>query len=220
MTLSPVQPVSLSEFYVNGDVLIHESAIVAPGAILKAAPDSRIIIGAGACVGMGTILNAYQGVISIGAGAILGTGVLIVGHGEIGANACIGSTTTIYNASIAAETIVPSGSLIGDTSRQLTIEVAAEEIVREPSLEPEPVTDEDPWQQEPPIPEEPSIEVELEIQPPASTASEPAAPVVGKVYINQLLFTHSRNAVILTGRIKTVLHQENREEESRIRQEN
>jgi carbon dioxide concentrating mechanism protein CcmN len=180
MTLSPVQPVSLSEFYVNGDVLIHESAIVAPGAILKAAPDSRIIIGAGACVGMGTILNAYQGVISIGAGAILGTGVLIVGHGEIGANACIGSTTTIYN---------PSGSLIGDTSRQLTIEVAAEAIAREPVPEPVPMTDEDLWQEEPPIPEEPSIEVELEIQPPASTASEPAAPVVGKVYINQLLFT-------------------------------
>jgi carbon dioxide concentrating mechanism protein CcmN len=89
---------------------------------------------------MGTILTAYQGVIAIGAGAILGTGVLIVGRGEIGENACIGSTTTIFNASVAAMSIVPSGSLIGDTSRQITIEVSAtrSEPERPPLPQPNP----------------------------------------------------------------------------------
>ncbi len=204
MSLPPVQPISRSEFYVNGDVTIHESAIVAPGVILRAAPNSQIIIGAGACLGMGTILTAYQGVIAIGAGAILGTGVLMVGQGEIGENACIGSTTTIFNASVAAMSLVPSGSLIGDTSRQITIEVSAtpSEPERPPLPEPQPVVSQvspvpsmeevvaetvaSPWDSE---------EMGAEASPPetreqASTTNRPnQASVVGKVYINQLLVT-------------------------------
>lgn len=204
MSLPPVQPISRSEFYVNGDVTIHESAIVAPGVILRAAPNSQIIIGAGACLGMGTILTAYQGVIAIGAGAILGTGVLMVGQGEIGENACIGSTTTIFNASVAAMSLVPSGSLIGDTSRQITIEVSAtpSEPERPPLPEPQPVVSQvspvpsmeevvaetvaSPWDSE---------EMVAEASPPetreqASTTNRPnQASVVGKVYINQLLVT-------------------------------
>jgi carbon dioxide concentrating mechanism protein CcmN len=204
MSLPPVQPISRSEFYVNGDVTIHESAIVAPGVILRAAPNSQIIIGAGACLGMGTILTAYQGVIAIGAGAILGTGVLVVGRGEIGENACVGSTTTIFNASVAAMSLVPSGSLIGDTSRQITIEVSAtpSEPERPPLPEPQPVVSQvspvpsveevvaetvaSPWDSE---------EMVAEASPPetreqASTTNRPnQASVVGKVYINQLLVT-------------------------------
>jgi carbon dioxide concentrating mechanism protein CcmN len=204
MSLPPVQPISRSEFYVNGDVTIHESAIVAPGVILRAAPNSQIIIGAGACLGMGTILTAYQGVIAIGAGAILGTGVLMIGQGEIGENACIGSTTTIFNASVAAMSLVPSGSLIGDTSRQITIEVSAtpSEPERPPLPEPQPVVSQvspvpsveeavaetvaSPWDSE---------EMVAEASPPetreqASTTNRPnQASVVGKVYINQLLVT-------------------------------
>ncbi|MCA2718078.1 MULTISPECIES: carbon dioxide concentrating mechanism protein [Microcystis] len=204
MSLPPVQPISRSEFYVNGDVTIHESAIVAPGVILRAAPNSQIIIGAGACLGMGTILTAYQGVIAIGAGAILGTGVLVVGRGEIGENACIGSTTTIFNASVAAMSLVPSGSLIGDTSRQITIEVSAtpSEPEKPPLPEPQPVVSQvspvpsveevvaetvaSPWDSE---------EMVAEASPPetreqASTTNRPnQASVVGKVYINQLLVT-------------------------------
>lgn len=190
MSLPPVQPISRSEFYVNGDVTIDESAIVAAGVILRAAPNSRIIIGAGACLGMGTILNAYQGVIAIGAGAILGTGVLIVGRGEIGENACIGSTTTIFNASVAAMSIVPSGSLIGDTSRQITIEVSAtrSEPERPPLPQPEPVVSQ--------VSPDPSVEEMVAVASPAetreqaSTTNQPnQASVVGKVYINQLLVT-------------------------------
>ena len=204
MSLPPVQPISRSEFYVNGDVTIHESAIVAPGVILRAAPNSQIIIGAGACLGMGTILTAYQGVIAIGAGAILGTGVLMVGQGEIGENACIGSTTTIFNASVAAMSIVPSGSLIGDTSRQITIEVSAtpSELERPPLPEPQPVVSQvspvpsveevvsetvaSPWDGEETVAEASPAET----REPASTTNRPnQASVVGKVYINQLLVT-------------------------------
>ncbi|GBF55785.1 carboxysome protein CcmN [Microcystis sp. 0824] len=204
MSLPPVQPISRSEFYVNGDVTIHESAIVAPGVILRAAPNSQIIIGAGACLGMGTILTAYQGVIAIGAGAILGTGVLVVGRGEIGENACIGSTTTIFNASVAAMSLVPSGSLIGDTSRQITIEVSAtpSEPERPPLPEPEPVVSQvspvpsmeevvaetvaSPWDNEEMVAEASPAET----REPASTTNRPnQASVVGKVYINQLLVT-------------------------------
>lgn len=196
MSLPPVQPISRSEFYVNGDVTIDESAIVAPGVILRAAPNSQIIIGAGACLGMGTILTAYQGVIAIGAGAILGTGVLVVGRGEIGENACIGSTTTIFNASVAAMSLVPSGSLIGDTSRQITIEVSATPSEPQPvvsQVSPVPSVEEavaetvvSPWDSE---------EMVAEASPPetreqASTTNRPnQASVVGKVYINQLLVT-------------------------------
>jgi carbon dioxide concentrating mechanism protein CcmN len=153
---------------------------------------------------MGTILTAYQGVIAIGAGAILGTGVLVVGRGEIGENACIGSTTTIFNASVAAMSLVPSGSLIGDTSRQITIEVSAtpSEPERPPLPEPQPVVSQvspvpsveevvaetvaSPWDSE---------EMVAEASPPetreqASTTNRPnQASVVGKVYINQLLVT-------------------------------
>jgi carbon dioxide concentrating mechanism protein CcmN len=204
MSLPPVQPISRSEFYVNGDVTIHESAIVAPGVILRAAPNSQIIIGAGACLGMGTILTAYQGVIAIGAGAILGTGVLVVGRGEIGENACIGSTTTIFNASVAAMSLVPSGSLIGDTSRQITIEVSAtpSEPERPPLPEPQPVVSQvspvpsveevvaetvaSPWDGEETVAEASPAET----REPASTTNRPnQASVVGKVYINQLLVT-------------------------------
>jgi len=196
MSLPPVQPISRSEFYVNGDVTIDESAIVAPGVILRAAPNSQIIIGAGACLGMGTILTAYQGVIAIGAGAILGTGVLVVGRGEIGENACIGSTTTIFNASVAAMSLVPSGSLIGDTSRQITIEVSATPSEPQPvvsQVSPVPSVEEvvsetvaSPWDGEETVAEASPAET----REPASTTNRPnQASVVGKVYINQLLVT-------------------------------
>jgi carbon dioxide concentrating mechanism protein CcmN len=155
---------------------------------------------------MGTILTAYQGVIAIGAGAILGTGVLIVGQGQIGENACIGSTTTIFNASVAAMSIVPSGSLIGDTSRQITIDVEAIAPEPEPpSLpKPEPVVSQvspvptveeiaaetvaSPWDAE-------EIVVETVANPPqttekaSTTVPDNQTSVVGKVYINQLLVT-------------------------------
>lgn len=119
MHLPLLPPLSNSQVYVKGDVSIDDSAAIAPGAILQADPDSKIIIAAGVCIGMGTILHAHQGTIEVETGATLGAGVLVVGKGKIGANACIGSTTTILNSNVKSWQIVPPGSLLGDKTRQI-----------------------------------------------------------------------------------------------------
>ena len=117
MYLPPLQPLVNSEIRLDGEVEIHPSASIAPGVILKAAPNSRIVIGPDVCLGMGVILSAYNGSIELEAGVTLGSGVLIVGSSKIGANACIGTITTIFNTSIAAMRVINPGSIIGDRSR-------------------------------------------------------------------------------------------------------
>jgi len=71
MHLSPLQPISNSHFYVGGNVIIH-SAAIAPGVLLQADPESQIIIAAGVCVGMGTILHAHAGILEVESGANIG----------------------------------------------------------------------------------------------------------------------------------------------------
>jgi len=115
----PLPLSSHSHVYVQGDVTIDPSAVISSGVILRANPESKMIIAAGVCIGAGSILHADQGTLEIETGVNLGTGVLIVGHGTIGANACIGSLTTIWNASIERLTVVPAGSVVGDAGRQV-----------------------------------------------------------------------------------------------------
>lgn len=206
MYLPPVKPFSNSDIFVSGDVTIHESAVVAPGTILQAAPDSRIVIGAGVCVGMGVILNAYEGIIELEDGAILGAGVLLIGKGKIGNNACIGASSTILNASIDSMAVLPAGSLIGDTSRQIAILPEAESIdLSQPptptdeisTLEKEnhPEIEADLWTAEAEIETEETspVEQEIEVQTNSIESEEKtqpsSSPVVGQVYINQLLVT-------------------------------
>ena len=117
MYLPPLQPINNTEIRICGDVDIHPSASIAPGAILQASADSRIVIGADACIGMGTIISAYNGEIEIASGVTLGSGVLIVGSGKVGSNACIGTATTIFNCSVKAMEVVEPGSILGDRSR-------------------------------------------------------------------------------------------------------
>lgn len=116
----PQLPLSSNyHLYVQGDVRIDPSAVISSGVILQADPDSTIIISANVCIGTGSILHADQGTLEVEVGANLGAGVLIVGQGKIGANACIGSLTTIYNGSIEPRQVIPSASLLGDTGRQI-----------------------------------------------------------------------------------------------------
>jgi carbon dioxide concentrating mechanism protein CcmN len=105
--------------YISGEVNIHKSAVLAPGVILQAAANSKIIIGPGVCIGMGSILQVNEGILEVEAGANLGAGFLMVGPGKIGANACIGAATTVFNSSVAPEQVIPSGSVLGDNSRQI-----------------------------------------------------------------------------------------------------
>lgn len=115
----PLPLSSHSHVYVQGDVTIDPSAVISSGVILRANPESQMIIAAGVCIGAGSILHADQGTLEIETGVNMGTGVLVVGHGTIGANACIGSLTTIWNASIERLTVVPAGSVVGDVGRQV-----------------------------------------------------------------------------------------------------
>lgn len=120
--LPPPQPVLNKDIRISGDVEIHPTASLAPGVILQAAPNSRIVIGADVCIGMGAIINACQGTIEIEAGAILGSGVLIIGEGKIGNNCCIGTSTTIFRENVPPMAVIEPGSIIGDASRQVEIE--------------------------------------------------------------------------------------------------
>jgi carbon dioxide concentrating mechanism protein CcmN len=74
---------------------------------------------------MGSILQVSEGILEIEAGANLGAGFLMVGQGKIGANACIGAATTVFNYSVAPGQVIASGSILGDTSRQV-VEPSAE----------------------------------------------------------------------------------------------
>jgi carbon dioxide concentrating mechanism protein CcmN len=125
MSVSLLQLSDRFDTHIYGDVIIHPSAVLAPGIILQAATNSRIVIGAGVCLGMGSILQVSDGILEIEAGANLGAGFLMVGQGKIGANACIGAATTVFNCSVAPGQVIPSGSILGDTSRQV-VEPSAE----------------------------------------------------------------------------------------------
>jgi carbon dioxide concentrating mechanism protein CcmN len=118
MSVPPLHLISNFDSYISGEVMIDPTAAIAPGVVLQAPPNSRIVIAAGVCIGMGTVLHAHNGILEIESGAILGAGVLVVGQVKIGANACIGSATTILNCSIEPGQVVASGSLLGDTSRR------------------------------------------------------------------------------------------------------
>lgn len=181
MKFPPLQPISNTHYYVNGDVAIHPGAAIAPGVLLQADPESQIIIGAGACIGMGAVLHAYQGVLEVGESANIGTGVLIVGTGKIGINACIGSMTTIFNSSVESGAVLAPGSLLGDSSRQAEAQLPA---IAEPQQIVEPANG------------QVSVEPETVNSTPPEVVAEPAAepvakvnPVYGEDSLNRLLST-------------------------------
>ena len=122
MYFPPPQPILNKDIRVSGDVEIHPTASLAPGVILQAAPNGRIVIGADVCIGMGAIINACEEIIEIGDGAILGSGVLIVGKCKIGNNSCIGTSTTVFEGNVAAMATIKPGSIVGDTSRQVKLD--------------------------------------------------------------------------------------------------
>lgn len=107
----------MTHYCTSGDVSIAPDAAIAAGSLLKADSGSAIVIGSGVCLGLGSVLHANGGTITVEAGASLGAGTVIVGHCRIGAQACIGSSTTIYNVSVAPGQLVPPASLLGNQGR-------------------------------------------------------------------------------------------------------
>jgi carbon dioxide concentrating mechanism protein CcmN len=191
MSLPPLQlqlrPISTSHFYISGDVTIQDGVAIAPGVLIQADSNSRVIIKTGACIGIGSILHAHQGTVEVGEGANVGAEVLLIGQVTIGANACIGSATTIFNSSIEWGQVVPPGSLIGDASRSAA-ELQATDTVTYPAAE-EPQND----QTTSAVPVIESIVVEEPVKPVESSGMN----VYGQVYVNQLLvkmFPNSRRS--------------------------
>lgn len=186
-----------AHFYISGDVTLHPSAAIAPGVLLQADPGSRLVISAGVCIGAGCIVHAHEGSLVLEVGATLGTGVLIIGSGNIGINACVGSQTTIINHSVPAQQIVPPGSLLGDQSRQVVIVEASEPYHPSPNSAPSSgaaATASEP----PPSPDQASSASSAAPAPapespppqPPDTAPDQAVKVVyGRTYIERMMVT-------------------------------
>jgi carbon dioxide concentrating mechanism protein CcmN len=117
MSVPPLRLGSSFESYISGEVIIHKSAVIAPGVILQAAPNSKIIVGAGVCIGMGSIIQVDRGTLEIEAGAILGAGFLMIGEGKIGSNVCIGAATTVFRSSVPSGQVIQPGSILGYCDR-------------------------------------------------------------------------------------------------------
>ncbi|ABW30340.1 acyltransferase [Acaryochloris marina] len=174
MQLSPPQPVSTSQFCVIGDVTIHPHAKIAPGVILQAAPQSKIVIGASACIGIGAVIQAFDGTITVESNAVLGAGVLVLGKATIGVNACIGDCTTIINTDIVTQQVIPEGSLMGDASRS-TIDESPNRSPFDDSLPSTPVNTAWP-SSPPPIP-----------NPTPASPPQRQSHVIGRAYVTQML---------------------------------
>ncbi|MBL1174666.1 hypothetical protein [Pantanalinema sp. GBBB05] len=177
-----LQPISTSHYYVNGDVTIQAGVAIAPGVLLQADANSRIIVKTGACIGLGAILHAQNGVVEVGEGANIGAEVLLIGHVTIGANACIGTATTVLNSVVAWGQIIPPGSLIGDTSRSPNPELEAEALqVTDTVIYPTPaISGTTPAPPEPPGALEP-------LSDDSQAAQNSGINVYGQVYVNKML---------------------------------
>ncbi len=186
-----LRPISTSHYYTSGDVTIHAGVAIAPGVLIQADPNSRIVIKSGACIGIGAILHASNGVVEVGEGANIGAEVLLVGQVQIGGNACVGAATTIINSTIAQGQIVPPGSLIGDPSRPAT-ELQVTNTVLFPAAEPPaplPVTPTTPITPSDPQPENTTLT--------APNDEKPNVNVYGQMYVNRMLvkmFPHHARA--------------------------
>lgn len=177
MSLPPLQlrPISTSHYYISGDVTIQDGAAIAPGVLIQADPESRVIIKAGACIGIGSILHASQGTVEIGEGANIGAEVLLVGRVTIGAHACVGSATTILNSSVELGQIIPPGSLLGDNSRQADVLQVTDTVTY-----PSPAEVVSNGQPTPAVAEPESTDLVKPVE-------SPGVNVYGQVYVNQLL---------------------------------
>jgi len=112
-----------------GEVLIAPSATIAPNVLLQAHPGCRIIIGEWVCIGSGTILHAHKGMIELESGCSLGRKVLLFGVVKVGADACIGTGTTILNSNVDPFQVIPAHTLLGDIGQPLSPEAQAEQEV-------------------------------------------------------------------------------------------
>ncbi|MGA1601838.1 MAG: hypothetical protein ACO4CG_06075 [Prochlorothrix sp.] len=140
MNLPPLHPPITTECQIQGDVVVANDVVMAPGVMLLADPGSRIVISAGVSLGMGVLLHARGGTIAVEAGTTLGAGVLMVGQGTIGAQACVGASTTVFEQSVPAGAIIAPGSVVSQHPRALVPEMPPTGHIATPSRVPMPAT--------------------------------------------------------------------------------
>lgn len=109
------EPSKATAFYLGNTVEVGPDVAIASGAVLEAAPGSRLVLGTGSCIGSGVVIQAYGGDLILAPGVSLGKEVLLVGAGYIGEKACIGAESTLINPQIEADAAIPARSLL-DTS--------------------------------------------------------------------------------------------------------
>ena len=132
--MQPLQLIREGHFCISGNVTIAPSASIAPGVLLQADPNCQLVIAADVCIGAGSMIHADHGILEIASGVTVGAGVLIIG-GRIGANACIGARSTLWNVEIAVEQVVATDSLMGETGRTADpVGSSAEQAVATDSL--------------------------------------------------------------------------------------
>ena len=100
------------EAQVYGEVMIDPSAVLGLGVMIRAETGAKIVIGAGVCVGMGTVLHAQGGDILVGNGVSIGAGGLILGAAKLGDNSCLGTSTTVINSIVPSGTVVSPGTVV------------------------------------------------------------------------------------------------------------
>lgn len=177
----PLQPPSHHHpGFTWGKVRVDPSATIAPGVVLQATNNSSIIIEAGVCIGLGVVITAYKGQIILNQGVVLGAGVLVIGAMEIGADTCIGRASTILNTSIPSEQAIAAYSVVGDQSRP------PEDSQGNPNInggKTQSNNESSPGQ-------DPTRSSKSETAPPSQTRGiDSKSPVIGQVYVNELLLT-------------------------------
>lgn len=115
--MSPQGDTPMATLYVTGDVSLAAAVDIAPGAILQAAPGSRLVIADQTRIATGVVIQAHGGDLYVGAGCTLETGVLVIGAGTIGDRATIGAESTLLNPQVAPAEVIETSALIGDKSR-------------------------------------------------------------------------------------------------------
>ncbi|MGG6297220.1 hypothetical protein ACQ4M4_22735 [Leptolyngbya sp. AN02str] len=145
----------MNHYQIGGDVHIHPSAAIAPDVFLLADAGCQVTVAAGVSIGHGCVIHACGGDIVVEVAATLGTAVLLVGSGKIGAHACIGSMSTLYNPHAEAQQVIPPHALL--MGSEIESAIAQSSVAGDRGLSPQVPDDTDnPWLEESSHPELPS----------------------------------------------------------------
>jgi carbon dioxide concentrating mechanism protein CcmN len=172
---------------ITGQVTVHPTAVIASGVLLQADSESELVIGAGVCIGMGSVIHAQGGRLVIGDGVNLGAVVLIVGVGTIGDQSCVGTAATLFHPRLETGTVVPPGVLVAqDLVPVLVLEPTVPPVTPEPTAPPvTPIPTPEPSPVVPPVME---TTIPIDSLPP-TIPKPPPGHVIGEVFLSQLRMT-------------------------------